>query len=184
MESKNATYRPKRFNPNISELDPKWFAISTKYKCEKYVASALAKKSIESYLPLIERIKRYERKIKKYKVPLINSYLFVSITKEQYVKVLETEYVLKFVKQGTALIAIPEEEIDLLRRIVGESEQIAQIEHKYYVGSNVELVSGSLTGIKGIVTEINNKKEFVVSLENMGVTFRLQVSEEHLSLVS
>lgn len=153
--------------------EPRWFAIYTKYKCEKYVVDKLKKKGVHAYVPLLSKVKKYIRKTKEYKVPLINCYVFVSITKDQYVKVLETEYVMGFIKQRKNLISIPNEEINLLKRIVGELENIEMTPLEFQEGAPVEIISGNLTGVKGKLINTRGKHEFVVELQNMG--FQLQM---------
>ena len=53
--------------------------------------------------------------------PLINCYVFVLITKQHYLPVLETENVAGFVKSSKDLRAIPEAEMEILRRITLEN---------------------------------------------------------------
>ncbi len=163
----------------LHETEYRWFAVYTKYKAEKYVLDHLTRKGIQAYVPLLNSTKRYASKIKTYRKPLINCYVFVCITKSEYIQVLETEYVIKFLKQRRDLIAIPEEEIDTLRKIVGEFEGVTVVEDPV-VGQPVELIHGNLTGLKGIVTERKGKKEFVVTLDNIGFQMALEVSIDHL----
>ena len=85
---------------HLKSDEKRWFAIYTKYKCEKYVADQLNKRQIESYVPLLKKTKRYVSRTKEYQVPLVNCYVFVCITKEDYSHVLRTEYVMKFIRIG------------------------------------------------------------------------------------
>ena len=151
----------------------RWFAIYTKYKCEKYVVDKLKRKGVQAYIPLLTKVKKYTRKTKEYQLPLINCYAFVKITKPQYVKVLETEYVMGFIKQRKNLISIPEDEINLLRRIVGELQDIEMTPISFEPGAPVEIISGNLTGVKGKLVKTRGKNEFVVELSNIG--FQLQM---------
>ena len=61
-----------QFINQLSFTEERWFAVYTKYKCEKYVVEQLNKKGISAYLPLVTKVRRYNRKVKKYNVPLIN----------------------------------------------------------------------------------------------------------------
>ena len=158
---------------HLHKDEPRWFAIYTKYKCEKYVVDKLKRKGIHAYIPLLSKIKKYTRKTKEYKLPLINCYAFVHITSSQYVKVLETEYVMGFIKQRKHLISIPQEEINLLKRIVGELEDIEMAPLEFQQGAPVEIISGNLTGVKGKLVNTRGKHEFVVELQEMG--FQLQM---------
>ena len=160
----------------LDEKEKKWFAIYTKFKCEKYVGERLAKMGIESYIPLIKKTKYYVSKKKEYHVPLINCYAFVYISKEEYLKVLQTEYVIKFIRIGEDLIAIPHDEIDLLKRIVGELEEsVSLYEGDLVIGQKVEIIAGQLTGIKGTLVKQKNSSHFVVKLEKIMAYLQVDV---------
>jgi len=166
----------------ISSTEARWFAVYTKFKCEKFVAELLRKKNIEAYVPLFNKTKRYERKIKHYQIPLIHCYVFVMITQKQYLQVLETEYVLKFLRQGKDLLAIPIHEIQILKRVAGDVEEIeASNVHDFAPGERVEVISGTLTGLQGKVIQKSGKKSFVVELEHIGFQLRINVD---LSLIA
>jgi transcriptional antiterminator RfaH len=160
----------------LSDTEKRWLAIYTKYKCEKYVADHLNKKSIDVYLPIVSKTKRYTRKIKYYNVPLINCYVFVHINKSQYLPTLETEYVMKFLRQGKDLIAIPESEMDLLKRVAGDVEDVVPVsESQYQLGESVEVTAGQLAGLKGKIVSKAGKKSFVVELDTIGFQFRINI---------
>jgi transcription antitermination factor NusG len=168
MQNKLNSHKTPEIN-QLSNEEAKWFAIYTKFKCEKYVANHLAKKNIEAYLPLIRKTRRYQRKVKHYDVPLIHCYVFVRIKKSDYIRTLETEYVMKFLRQGNDLIAIPEEEIDKLKRVSGDVDESFETESvEYQFGETVEVVSGHLTGMKGKIVSKAGKKSFAVELETIG----------------
>jgi transcription antitermination factor NusG len=160
----------------LSAEEKRWFAVYTKYKCEKYVSENLARKSIEAYVPLISKTKRYARKIKNYEVPLINCYVFVFITKSEYIGTLETEYVMKFLRQGKDLLAIPEVEIDVLKRIAGDIIEANSIDTlDFEAGEEVEVIAGHLAGMKGKIISKSGKKNFVIDLETIGYQLRIKV---------
>lgn len=143
----------------------------------------LAKKGIAAYVPLITKIKQYVSRKKRFDVPLINCYVFVKITKDQYVKVLETQHVISFIKQRQNLISIPEVEIDLLKRIVGEIENVNAENIEMGVGDEVEIISGNLTGIKGRLVETESKNKFVVQLASIGYQLSMIIDKSLLRLI-
>lgn len=169
----------------LSSTEKRWFAIYTKFKCEKYVSTHLHKKNIEVYLPLVAKSKKYTRKIKQYQVPLINCYVFVHIDKSQYLPTLETEYVMKFLRQGKDLLAIPDWEIETLKRVVGDIEDIAPISPQgYQIGEMVEVTSGQLLGLKGKIISKLGKKTFVVELDSLGYELRINIDLKLLKPVN
>jgi transcription antitermination factor NusG len=162
---------------------PKWFAVYTKFKSEKEVARRLSRKGIECYVPVNKVVRQYTRKRKIIDLPLINCYAFVKITRDQYVKVLETEYVIKFIHFAKNLISIPESEINLLRRICQEATDIETDGITFLRGKPVEIISGNLTGIKGkLVGDLG--KNFLVELQYIGIGLRIEVDPKLLKPIS
>ena len=167
----------------INQLDTnvsKWFAVYTHFKREKLVKKMLDQKGIECYLPLRKEIRNWSKKKRTMELPLISCYIFVKITKREYVPVLETEYVLNFVKFARDLIAIPENEIQLLKNILqGEVDFEMMPVSKLQKGDNIIIVGGSLAGTKGQLVDFEGKKRVIITLGYIQHTFRLTV-EKHL----
>ncbi len=164
------------YENHLSTTEARWFAIYTGFRKEKYVQGELAKKGIETYVPLMTHTRQYVRKVKTVELPLISCYVFVKITKQKYVPVLETEYVHRFVKFSKNLISIPEREMELMRLIVGEKLAIKAEPMRWQPGEKVEVMGGSLTGLRGKLVRRNNKREFLIELENVGYAFQLSVA--------
>jgi len=161
-------------------LTKKWYAVKTKYKCEKYVVEQIQKKGVEAYVPLLARTRRYTRKVKHYNVPLINCYVFVRIDANERVPVLQTQYVLSFLAFGGEIQSIPDHEMDLMRRVVGEMADVTADPVSWTPGDEVEVISGSLTGLKGTLTERKGKSELIVVLESIGYQLRVEIDERML----
>ncbi len=164
---------------HLSETSPRWFAIYTKFRSEKEVARRLGRKDIECYVPINRVVREYTRKRKIVELPLINCYAFVRITKDEYVPVLETEYVLRFIHFSRNLISIPDSEIDLLKRICQEVNDIQTEEVPFVKGLPVEIIGGNLTGVRGkLVSDLG--KNFLIELEHIGIGLRVEVEPKLL----
>lgn len=152
----------------LDEREPRWFAVYTRSKSEKFVQRMLQKKGIHAYLPLQKLMRRYTRSTRIVEKPLLNCYVFVQITKPQYVPVLETENVTGFVKFNKNMIAIPEQEIDLLRRITLEDGLDVEVMQGHFEeGDPVEISAGNLMGMKGKIVKSEGKRKFQVELTYM-----------------
>lgn len=172
---------PQPYENHLDEQEARWFAVYTRYKREKQVLKRLTEKGITTYLP-IQRVKRYyTRKVKQVELPLISCYLFTKITKPEYIPVLDTPDVVKFVRFSKNLISIPEREIKLIQRVVGEDVEV-EMEPRQHMrkGDEVEIIGGRLTGLKGTLVNLDGQKHFVIELENMGYAMRMQVDPQYL----
>jgi transcription antitermination factor NusG len=174
-----------KIDHQLDEQEARWFAVYTRFKAEKEVERLLGRKEIECYVPIRTYARRYGRRIAEVKTPLINCYVFVKIAKPDYVRVLETESVQGFVKFGTNLLSIPEREINLLKRIVGDAPEdleFYQNEH-FEKGDLVQVIGGSLTGLTGKLVETKGAKRFLVEMETLGFAFTMSVEKGMLEKI-
>jgi transcription antitermination factor NusG len=107
----------------------------------------------------------------------------VNIKKNEQSKVLETEHVIKFIKQGNDINAIPQYEMDILKRIEGLDVDAESSPINYEIGDFVEIKKGSLTGIKGKLIQRLGKKQFVVEIESIGISLRLNIDINMLAKI-
>jgi transcription antitermination factor NusG len=152
--------------------------VNTKYKCEKIVQRLLNQKNIEVYLPLQQFSRKRGRSIKNVEIPLISCYIFVKINRVDYTKVLETEYVVGYVRFAKDLISVPEAEIELLQRIVGENLDILVEKATFYEGDEVEIAAGNLNGIRGKLVSIEGKNRMLVELNHLGYALQISVEKQ------
>jgi len=168
-------------NRKKDQIAKKWYAVYTYVKCEKLVERLLTTKGIEVYLPIRQIIKEYKTQRRKKMLPLIPSYIFVNIHERDFARVLETEKVVSFITFSGRKVAIPEEEIEVLRRLVGDSTiDIKITENNLQVGNKAQVVVGSMAGLTGVLKDIKMNKEVVLELENVGYTFSITVKKEYI----
>jgi transcriptional antiterminator RfaH len=174
----------KAYENHLDEQQAKWFALYTRYKGEKAAFRQLARKGVTAYLPLQKLTRRYTRKVKVVELPLISCYVFVKITARDYVKVLETEQVVDFVRFSKNLISIPEEEIELMKRILGENWEVVAETKSFKPGDEVEIAAGNLLGLRGCLVQEMDKHQMLVDLDRLGYTLRISVDKSLLQKVN
>jgi len=105
----------------------------------------------------------------------------VKIIKNQYVPVLETENVAGFVKFSKNMISIPEEEIEILRRITLEDGlEIEAIPSQFSEGDSVEISAGNLMGMKGRIIKLEGKRKLQVELGHLGYSLLITIDAAFL----
>jgi transcription antitermination factor NusG len=174
------------YENHLSESEPKWFAVRTRFKSEKVALKQLHRLGVETYLPIRQMTRRYGRKIRKVELPLINSFVFVRIKKNEYASVLETEYVAGFLRFGNNILSIPEVEINMIRRLLGENIDIEVVvkEADYTKGDWVEVTKGPLLGMKGRLLNIQGKDKLLVELTNSGHSLHISIETNLLRKVN
>lgn len=169
---------------HLHETEPRWFAVRTRSKSEKFVQRVLTKKGVQAYLPLQKLMRRYTRSTRTVEKPLINCYVFVRIKREQYLPVLETENVTGFVKFNKDLRAIPEGEMEVMRRITLEDNlDVEAVLGSFSEGDTVEIAAGNLAGMKGRIVKLEGKRKFQVELLTLGYSLLISIDGAFLGKI-
>ena len=154
------------FRPSVlaHAYEVHWYAAYTRAQHEKSVARQLELRAIESFLPLYEKMSRWKDRRVKLELPLFSGYVFVRMTLEEKVRVLQVPGVVRLVGFGGQLASLPEEEMEALRS--GLSGALHAEPCPYLqVGSRIRLKSGPLRGMQGVLLKKKSGYRFVISFE-------------------
>ena len=146
---------------------PRWYAVYTRPRAEKLVYSRLIEIDVESFLPLIKTVRKWSDRKKVIEKPLISSYLFVKVRKKEFPRVFTILGVVKFVSFEGQPAPIPQKQIDNLRLVVNSDAEIEVTGESFAKGDNVEVVTGSLTGLTGELILIGGKKRVIVRIDRL-----------------
>ena len=148
-----------------SEADAEsWFALQTRARHEKVVAQRLRDMGVETFLPLVREVHRWSDRRKFVESPLFSCYAFAKLAPRngERLRVLLVEGVLNFVGPRGQGIAIPEEQIESVRRLL--QKQVAYCSHPFLkVGQRVRIRGGALDGVEGILVSRSGARALVVS---------------------
>ena len=162
-------------------LDKKeWYAVKCKYRCEKRLMQEFLALDIETYVPIQKKLKLYTSGKKRVESVLISSHIFVRIDRASYMDVLQHIHVYGFLHFSNHLIAIKEYEIDIMKRVVGESSDIRIDSTDYNIGDEVQVIGGELTGLTGQLVDQTNHN-FKISLSSLGMGLLIYVDPKHLT---
>ena len=153
---------------NPTSKSKKWYAIYTKSRNEKMVSANLEVKGIEVYLPLLKILKQWSDRKKWVEVPLFRSYIFVHIYDKNYLDVLQTDGVVRFVTFRNERISIPENQIIAVKSYLEEDDPINIENLEYLPGDRVEVCRGPLRGLLGVFIEVKGKQRVMVEIESIG----------------
>jgi transcription antitermination factor NusG len=170
---------------HVHETEPRWFAVRTRFRDEKVALKMLTSYNIDAYLPIKTVTRRYNKKVRHVELPLINSFVFVKICTHEYKKVLQTEYVSGFLKLGQNILSIPDEQIELMQRLLGEGVELT-IEPTigYEKGDWVEVTAGPLLGMRGTLVTIKGKDTMLIELVNSEHSLQISIDKALLSKIT
>ena len=145
-----------------------WYALHTRSRHEKRVASELEQKGITTFLPLVTQMRRWSDRRVKVELPLFSCYAFVNITKcpETRVSLLRTPGVLTIVGGNHLASPIPDREIEQIQTILERKVPFAA--HPFLeIGQRVRIRGGALDGLEGILSRFKGHDELVISVQTI-----------------
>lgn len=155
-----------------------WYALYTKSRAEKKVYDDLKKMGIEVYLPLKRELRQWSDRKKWVETPIINSYIFININSDDYMKVFDSRGVVSYVSHKGKAVPIPDNEIDAMRRTV-ENKMVFSVEsNSIQKGQIVTVTSGPLKGITGEVLEVQGQKKLYLRISHIGYTLVVNLDNE------
>ena len=149
---------------HIEDLEPRWYATYTSANHEKRVAQQVERRSLESFLPLYESVRRWKDRRVRLDLPLFPGYVFVRMNLRDRLKVLEIPGVARLVGFDGHPAPVPNEDIETIRACLAGRHPVQP--HRYVQrGQRVRVLSGPLAGLRGIVVRQKNCTRFVISLD-------------------
>jgi transcription elongation factor/antiterminator RfaH len=144
-----------------------WFAIWTRSRHEKAVEEHLVRKEVEVFLPTITRWSRWKDRKKRIDWPLFPGYCFARFDPANLLPIVSAPGVASVIAFDGKPAPIPDQEIENIRCLVTSGLQYDPCP-LIKEGSQVEVVSGPLAGVIGILQKKGAHARLVLSVDLIG----------------
>ncbi len=166
-----------KHTPN-SDL-PIWYALYTLPRWEKKVAERLDQQGIENYCPLNRVWKQWSDRKKLVYEPLFSSYIFVRVTEKQKWSVKDTKGVLNYVHWQGKPAAIPDQDIETVKRFLNEHQQVTVQTLELNINDQVRILSGPFMNQQAMVLAQQGKK-VKVEITSLGISLVATIHQAEL----
>lgn len=160
-----------------------WYALYTKPRWEKKVSQLLNERRIENYLPLQKILKQWSDRKKWVQEPLFRSYIFVHISRDEYLLSLQTSGVVRFVTFEKKAIVIPPVQIEAIKTYVQTGEELIQETPEVKTGDRVMVIRGSLKGLEGTLVQVSKKKRLRIMIDGIQQSLHIKVPLSHIRII-
>ncbi len=149
----------------VTRAQTAWFAVSTRSRQERPVASILDHLGIPTFLPLVTETHRWSDREKKVRVPLFPSYLFAQgpASKSWQIRVRRAKGVVGIVGNARGPVAVPDKEMEAIRCIWRQELPISRCVFQSE-GKRVRIVGGELNGMEGILSGTGAEARLLFSI--------------------
>jgi len=143
--------------------DLRWYAIWTRARHEKAVRDRLRGHSIETLLPIWQRLNQWKDRRKVTEAPLFPGYCMAHFSLADRLTILKTPGVVDIVRHQGKPAPITKEEIEALRTLVQCGFPCRP--HPFLEeGTWVEVIRGPLEGVKGILLRHDRPARLVIGV--------------------
>lgn len=140
-----------------------WYAVRTRSRHEKLVDEQLVSRGIEAFLPLVDRRRRWKDRWKTVSFPLFPGYCFARFQYQDRLAVQTAVGAVQILGINGHAMPIPDHEIDAVRQLVMSTLPLDP--HPYLKeGMEVEVVRGSLAGLRGNLIRKGKHARLVVAI--------------------
>ena len=160
----------------------RWYALYVKSRYEKKTSKLLEDKNIETFLPVIGRLKQWSDRKKMVEEPLFKSYLFVRSDLKNYFEILNTPGIVRFVTFEGKPVPVPDNQLLAVKEYIGEYSGDDDFDNlqDLHEGQLVEIAYGQMKGLVGRLVEIKGKQRLVVNIEAVGQSLPISVSRSQV----
>ena len=137
-------------------MEERWFAVYTKPRWEKKVASLLTLKKIQNYCPLNKVVRQWSDRKKVLHEPLFTSYVFVHTSDKEIRAVKEIDGVINLVHWLGKPAVIKDKEIEAIRSFLNEHSNVQLEKVEVNIADAVKVSRGFLQDKEGTVIAIKN----------------------------
>lgn len=143
-----------------------WLAAYTKARHETAVARQLEAKDVSFLLPTYVKSSKWSDRIKRVLSPMFPSYVFVHVSDQERVRVLQTTGVVNFVSMAGRPSPLGDEEVKLLQECAARPHVFEP--HPFLcVGQRVKVMQGPFVGWEGVLAYKKNSARLVISVEQI-----------------
>jgi transcription antitermination factor NusG len=158
-----------------------WFAVQVIPQHEHKVSKQLRSKGHEEFLPTVTVRRRWSDRNKLINQPLFPGYVFGHLSRSSFGTVLATAGVCRIVSFGGKACSISDEEIERVRRVVSCGRNVNSVPY-FALGQKVQVASGPLCGLTGIVDRLKNRSRLIISIEMLMRSVAVEIAMSELVL--
>ena len=158
-----------------TDTEKKWYAIYTRPRAEKQVFERLTELGAEVFLPLQKTYRQWSDRKKLVMKPLLSSYIFVKTAGREKIDIIRVDGAVKYISFEGQAVSIPENQINNLRLLIDSDAEIEVSTEKFAPGDKVEVVSGSLVGLKGELIKIGSQNRVIVRIDKLDQNLLLKI---------
>lgn len=159
-----------------------WYAVYTRPRWEKKVASLLEEAGVEYYCPITKVTRQWSDRKKVILEPVFKGYVFVRLVESKKWEIKNVPGILNFVYWLGKPAIVRESEILTIKKFLNEFSDVQITQNGLAVKSKVRVKQGLLMNYQGIIVEILGNRA-VVQIDSLGIQLSAHFDKKNLEIL-
>lgn len=166
--------------PDVAAFEGQWWVLHTKPRTEKLIATALRRRDVAHFLPLVRRLRRWGKRTRSVDIPLFPGYVFLCGDAEARLAALKTNRIANVLEVGDQ--ARLRADLMQIRQALASGEPM-DLYPRLYQGARCRIKSGPLAGIEGVVLRRPNLWRVYIAVHFIAQSAELEVEPALLEVI-
>ena len=162
-------------------IDP-WLVLRTRSQHEGTAERDLQQRSITSYLPRHNVIRRWKDRRTVLRMPLFPGYIFVRPRVDQFENIRCIRGSCGLVLAGSKPAAMPEKDLDAVKLLVGSGAALT-VNPRLIPGQKIQVIAGPLMGIQGELIRVKSQERLVINAHLLSSSVSVEVDTDMISIL-
>ncbi|AEE48491.1 transcription termination/antitermination protein NusG [Haliscomenobacter hydrossis] len=164
--------------------EEKWHVLQVKPRSEKKVGQRLRDLGFESCVPTQKQLRKWSDRKKLIDVVLFNNYVFVATDQQRRNEVYQVGNIFGYLQFGGRAALLTDKEVAMIKQFGHISEPVSISYDGFSRYDEVEIISGSLTGFRGIVTAVNGATRLQLALPSLHCFANVELKQTEIRRVT
>ena len=161
-----------------------WQVLIVRPRSEKKTGRRLCQMGFETCVPTQWQYRQWSDRRKKTEVVLFPNYVFIAADPARRNEVFQAGNILRYLRIGGCIATLSEKETAMIRRLAHLEAPVQIAYEGFRGGEEVEVLSGSLTGYRGLVTGVNGARRLQVALPGLGCFAQVELRDTEVRRIS
>lgn len=147
--------------------EEKWHVLQVKPRSEKKVGQRLRDLGFESCVPTQKQLRKWSDRKKMVEMVLFNNYVFVATDQKRKAEVFKAGNIFGYLQFGGRLAVLTDSEVTMVKRLSNLVEPVQITYEGFQLYEEVEILSGTLAGLRGVITAVQGTSRVQLALPSM-----------------
>lgn len=161
--------------------DEAWAVLHTRPRCEKKLIREMEIHGMRAYTPLETRPHQYGSRKRENDIPIFSGYIFGLYSDRNKAWIRQNQYLANFLPAGSRQTL--EQQLLQIETALA-CGQAAEVYNHLAEGTPVEIRSGPMKGMEGIVQKIKNNHRIILNLEMINQSIAVEIDRAWLLATS